>query len=133
MPSRRRSLVCDAPWALQSDGTVSRKPARVRRVFHDFEKPFIANPPEQTRPSSEFAYLGHEAPNGAVALVEQQDLIVGSHGQPQVGPARGILALRRVLLLDQLQHRLVRAVEAQNDAADRILAAVGQLVSVEVE
>src|SRR6185369_5596357 len=75
----------------------------------------------------------HEQANDPVALVHHEQLSLRPDREPQVGTRRGRLALRRVLLLNQLEQRLRRALVVEQDAADRILAPFGQVVRADVE
>ena len=58
---------------------------------------------------------------------------VRAHPQPEVGARRGRLALRRILLANQLQQRLLLALVVEQDAPDGVLAALRQRVGVDVE
>src|SRR5262249_34295866 len=78
--------------------------------------------------------VGDEQTDDAVALVHDEDLALRPHPESQVGAQRLRLPLRLVLLLNQLQQRLLRALVVQHDAADARLPAVRrQLVGIEIE
>src|SRR5688572_22630482 len=77
--------------------------------------------------------LRRQHANRAVALVQQEHLIVWPEAKTQIGPRRRRLALRLVLLLNHRQHRLCRTVGVQQDASNRILSTRRQFVGVDVE
>src|SRR5688572_24854389 len=76
---------------------------------------------------------GNQQADGAVALVEDQDLAVRSEPEPQIGPGCWHLPLLVVLFFDQLEQRLRHTVIVEQDPADGTLSAARQFVGAEIK
>ena len=81
----------------------------------------------------EILLSGNKQTDSPVAFVGKEYLPIGSFGETQVGPVCRCLALRRVLFLDDLKECLCRAIVVQQDPANGVLSAFGQIVGTDIE
>jgi len=68
-----------------------------------------------------------------VPLVQHENLTARARTEAQVRSRGRHLALRDVLLLDELQQRFCRALVVEQNPADRVLPALGKIVGVDIE
>ena len=72
-------------------------------------------------------------PNDAIHLVHHKNSPVRPHIKPHIRPPGWSPALRAILLLNQLEQRLCRAVIVKQNPPDRILPAMRQMVRIDIE